>query len=79
MASLAAHTLPNIADGEAPFSRLLDPRWSDVLLHHLKDSEDYLQKRKTLGKKTSDDTAADHPKPKSKAKAKARPEPATDA
>ena len=72
LATLANHSLPSIADGESPFSRLLDPRWAEVMLAHLKDAEDYVQKRKNLGRKNLDDTAADSPKPKQKSKAKAK-------
>jgi hypothetical protein len=72
LATLANHSLPSISDGESPFSRLLDPRWAKVMLSHLKDAEDYVQKRKNLGRKNLDDIAADSPKPKQKSKAKAK-------
>lgn len=67
LATLANHSLPSRADGESPFSRLLDPGWAEVMLAHLKDAEDYVQKRKNLGRKNLDDTAADSPKPNFKA------------
>lgn len=66
---LNTHILPNVNDGESPFSRLLDPRWAEVLLSHLKDAEDYLQKRRNLGRKGGDDLATEG---KAKAKAKAK-------
>ena len=32
MATLAQHVSPDISNGEQPFSRLLDPRWSEVCM-----------------------------------------------
>ena len=49
-ASLANHQLPAVQDGESPFSKLLDPRWSELAMAHLKDQDDYLVKRKNVGK-----------------------------
>ena len=73
LASLANHSLPNVADGESPFSRLLDPRWSEVMLSHLRDAEDYVVKRKALGRKVNaDDSHQSESHPKSKAKPKGR-------
>eukprot|EP00913_Durusdinium_trenchii_P006727 g6323.t1 len=45
---LAQHHPPDTAMGEQPFSKLLDPRWAEVALAHLKDTEEYLEKRKKL-------------------------------
>ena len=78
MAALAAHQMPNVGEGESPFSRLLDGRWAEICLGHLKDQEEYVNKRRALGKVTaktskeeSGDTAAsDRRRPKAKAKAK---------
>ena len=81
LASLSSHALPTIADRESPYSRLLDPRWCEVMLSHLRDAEDYVSKRRSLGKKTGGDEPAGggdgQPKsrPKAKAKAKAHNEP----
>ena len=50
MSALGQHQGPNVSEGESPFSRLLDPRWAEVALGHLKDQEDYLAKRRTLGR-----------------------------
>ena len=72
LATLANHSLPSISDGESPFSRLLDPLWAEVMLAHLKDAEDYVQKRRNLGWKNLEDNSADSPKPKPKSKAKAK-------
>ena len=70
-ASLSAHVAPNVSDGESPFSKLLDPRWSEVMLAHLKEAEDYVTKRRGLGKKAGDDPSMDAArKPKAKAKTK---------
>ena len=49
-AVLATHQMPATQDGELPFSKLLDPRWSEIALSHLRDQDDYLQRRKTLGR-----------------------------
>jgi hypothetical protein len=74
------HSLPNVGEGESPFSRLLDPRWSEVMLSHLKDAEDYVQKRRSLGKKLGTDESHTEPsKPKAKAKAKGNGQEPVDA
>lgn len=73
LSTLASHTLPSVSDGESPFSKLLDARWAEVFLTHLQDAENYVTKRRNLGKKVSsqDDASDDKQHPKSKAKAKA--------
>ena len=71
LASLSQHVGPSIADGESPYSRLLDPRWSEIALAHLRDTEDYLAKRRGLNKKPvqeEDPSPKRRPQPKSKAK-----------
>lgn len=70
MSVLASHVPPNPNDGEAPFSKLLDPRWAEVSLQHLREAEDYAAKRSKLGRKGATDDV-DLPKPKLKPKAKA--------
>ena len=74
--SLSQHQAPNVENGDLPFSRLLDPRWAELALSHLKDQEDYVSRRRNLGKKSQvdqEDGGAASPKkaPKYKAKAKA--------
>lgn len=74
--SLSQHQAPNVENGDLPFSRLLDPRWAELALSHLKDQEDYVSRRRNLGKKSQvdqEDSGAASPKkaPKYKAKAKA--------
>ena len=73
--NLGSHVLPSIADGESPYSKLLDARWAEICLSHLRDAEDFISKRKALGKK-QDDTDKENPqkgdKIRPKAKAKAR-------
>ena len=69
---LASHTLPSVADGESPFSRIVDARWAEVMLTHLKDAEDYLQKRKSLGRRTAEDGEKEPNRPKAKPKAKGK-------
>ena len=78
--NLAMHQPPSVSDGEPPYSKLLDSRWQEVALAHLKDTEDYLTKRKNLGKqygKTGKDATGDEqndadPKRKARPKAKAK-------
>lgn len=75
--TLSTHTLPLVGEGESPYSRLLDGRWAEICLSHLRDAEDFISKRKALGKKTEDvdkekgDSKADRIN-KAKAKAKAK-------
>ena len=72
-AALEQHRVPNIQDGESPYSKLLDQRWAEVSLAHLKEQEDFLARRKNLGKTKKEDEDADALKiRKAKAKAKAR-------
>ena len=68
-----------MTDGEPPYSKLLDSRWQEVALAHLKDTEDYLTKRKNLNKqygRTGKESTADESydaESKRKAKPKAKP------
>ena len=68
--------------GESPYSRILDGRWAEVALSHLKEQEDFLSKRKGLGKPAStketeeDSSASPRRRPRPKAKAKAAADPA---
>ena len=71
MGALSQHHPPAVGDGEAPWSRLLDPRWAEVCLSHLREAEDYLSKRSKLGKKGSEEDSAAAAKAKAKAKQKA--------
>lgn len=48
--SYAQHQAPSIQDGESPFSKLLDPRWAELAMTHLKDTEDYITKRRALAR-----------------------------
>ena len=62
-----------IADGESPYSRLLDPRWSEIALAHPRDTEEYLTKRRGLNKKPTqqEDVSSPKRKPQPKLKSKA--------
>ena len=78
MSALATHNLPSLAEGEWPYSRLLDSRWSEIAVAHLRDQDDYLSKRKNLGKSRGQATEDEEPaggglgrKAKAKAKQKA--------
>ena len=69
---LALHTPPNVGDGELPFSRLLDPRWAEVCLAHLREAEDYVSRRSKLERKEAE-TIWNPPKQKARPKQKRRP------
>ena len=70
MSVLASHVPPDLANGEVPFSKLLDARWAEISLTHLREAEEYLSRRTKLGRKGGADDV-DPAKPKGKAKAKA--------
>ena len=69
-ASLQQHVPPSIQDGEPPFSKLLDGRWAELALAHLAETDTYLAKRKTVGRRAMDDNDTANPTPKAKFKAK---------
>lgn len=76
-AALSQHQPPSVIHGEQPFSRLLDSRWSEIMIGFLKDQDDFITRRKTIGKPTKVKDDADQSaeeswrrkKPKAKAKA----------
>ena len=76
--ALANHQGPSLADGEQPFSRLLDSRWAEITLGFLREQDDYVLRRRNLGKqfplkgKEGDLEDAEIRK-KAKAKAKNKP------
>ena len=70
MSVLQTHSPPSIQDGELPFSRLLDPRWAEVAMSHVRDTEEYISRRSKLGRKDPAGDADPAPKPKPKAKVK---------
>ena len=76
--SLSQHQAPNQALGEQPYSRLLEPRWGEIILGYLREQDDFVQRRRNVGRsskpKEEEDAADPKKKPKSKAKAKARPD-----
>ena len=75
--SLSMHQGPSLQDGEQPFSKLLDPRVAEVILGHMKDQDDYLIRRRNVGRfagktgKELEDAEAEKAK-KAKARAKAK-------
>lgn len=75
--SLSTHQGPSLQDGELPFSRLLDPRIAEVVLGHMKDQDDYVTRRRNVGrfnkpgKETEDSETEKAKKAKARAKAKA--------
>ena len=38
--NLVSHSPPDIANGDLPFSKILDPRWAEVTLAFLKDGDE---------------------------------------
>lgn len=70
MSVLQTHNPPSIQDGELPFSKLLDPRWAEVAMSHVKDTEDYIARRSKLGRKDGGADQEPIPKPKPKPKVK---------
>ena len=77
MSVLGQHVPPATADGESPFSRLLDARWAEVAISHIRETEEFMVKRGKLGRRevpTADPTEAPRAKAKSKAKAAASKE-----
>ena len=80
MSALEQHRLPNLQAGEAPYSRLLDSRWAEICMTHLREQEDFVNRRKNLGKvapkkEAEDEGDAPRRRPKAKPKAKAASEP----
>lgn len=76
--ALDQHRAPNTMAGESPYSRILDPRWAELSVTHLREQEDFVTKRKALGKPAAkanldDDAEPFRRKPKLKPKAKASP------
>ena len=68
LARFAQHTLPSTLEGESPYSRLLDSRWAEVALSHLRDTEGYMSRRKNVGKMVVEEEKDKRPKPKPKGK-----------
>lgn len=62
---LEQHKTPNVQAGESPYSRILDPRWAEISLTHLREQEEFLSRRKNLGKPNfKKDDAEDSESPK---------------
>ena len=75
--ALMQHQPPG--EGEPPYSKLLDPRWAEIALAHIKEQDEYLSKRKQLGKPSKSDGDQDADTYKKRPKAKAKAKAATDA
>ena len=77
--SFSQHRAPAIHDGESPFSKLLDPRWAELAMTHLKDTEDYLSKRRALGRpgtvKPKDGMGEEGAEGETRRRAKPKPKP----
>ena len=67
--SLLQHSPPS--EGEPPYSRLLDPRWGEIAMAYLREQDEFVTKRKVLGKShKKDDTEEEKDSPRRKPKAK---------
>ncbi len=80
-ASFSNHVLPD--QMEAPFTRIMDPRWVDSMVSKVKDADEYLEKRRKLGQKgnvqkseVNEENIPPKPKPKGKQKGKGKGNPA---
>ena len=49
--SFASHAAVDASD--QPLSRLFEPRWAEIMLHHLRDTEDYVERKRKLGAKAN--------------------------
>ena len=78
--NLTNHTPPDVLGGDLPFSKILDQRWAEVTLAFLKDRDDYISRRRAIGRPqnppgaTEEEDKEPRRRPKAKAKAKASPE-----
>ena len=75
--TLSQHQAPNLAHGEQPFSKLLEPRWAEIMLGHLREQDDFVQRRKTVGKALKNKEEEDpdvRRRPKVKVRPKAKPD-----
>ena len=66
MAVLAQHQPPATSEGEQPFSRLLDARWAEIAMAHVRETEEYILRRSRLGKKDQTDPPDAAPRAKQK-------------
>ena len=72
-APMHAFKLHEVRDAEQVFSRILDPRWAEIALHHLRDQADFLEKRGKLNRPRPSqgvEEEGDGEKPNPKAKTK---------
>ena len=71
MSVLAQHVPPATAEGEQPFSKLLDARWAEIAMAHVRETEEYIQRRSRLGKRDPAENLELAPRVKPKPKPKA--------
>eukprot|EP00439_Symbiodinium_sp_Y106_P049344 s5974_g6.t1 len=75
--AFANHVPPDSTD--QPFTRLMEPRWGEIFLHHLRETEDYTERRRKLNAKgnrsqSEEEPNKEKPGPKPKPKPKAQGE-----
>lgn len=71
--ALEGHRQPNVAAGESPYSRILDPRWAELAVAHLREQEDFTSRRKALGKNQSKQNEETDPDSAARRRAKFKP------
>ena len=73
--ALSQHQAPSQAMGEQPYSRLLEPRWAEIILGYLREQDDFVQRRRNVGRssKAKEEEEPADPKRRAKAKAKTKP------
>ena len=82
--SLSQHRPPDVSSGELPYSRLLDTRWAEIALNHLREQDDFMTRRRNLGKAKPPGALPDPgeeelaAEPKKKVKPKPRPKAGSD-
>ena len=71
--SFASHAAVDASD--QPLSRLFEPRRAEIMLHHLRDTEDYVERKRKLGAKGNRTPSEEESQPGPKPGAKPKPKP----
>ncbi|CAJ1375191.1 unnamed protein product [Effrenium voratum] len=82
LTAMSQHVPPDVMQGDSPFSKLLDARWAEVSISHLRDQDEYLTKRRNIGRSTgkpAEESGSLSPDAKKKSRPGAKPKAATTA
>ena len=82
LTAMSQHVPPDVMQGDSPFSKLLDARWAEVSISHLRDQDEYLTKRRNIGRSTgkpAEESGSLSPDAKKKSRPGAKPKAATAA